>query len=63
MSISFYVKNKNGLFGSKASMTVKQCLELSSQKLERFSFDEIDAKYIVVDALTQEDILNIVRKN
>ena len=41
-------------------MTVKQCLELSSQKLERFSFDEIDAKYIVVDALTQEDILGIV---
>lgn len=40
MSVSFYIKNKKGLLGSKKPMTVKQCLRLSSQKLEQFTFDE-----------------------
>ena len=42
MSISFYIKNKKGVLGSKAPMTVEQCLALSSQKIEQFTFDETE---------------------
>ena len=42
MSISFYIKNKKSILGSKAPMTVEQCLALSSQKIEQFTFDETE---------------------
>ena len=45
MSISFYIKNKKGVLGSKAPMTVEQCLALSSQKIEQFTFDETEDNF------------------
>ena len=39
MSVSFYINNKKRFFGSKAPLTVAECINLSSQKIEQFSFD------------------------
>lgn len=36
------IKNKKSILGSKAPMTVEQCLALSSQKIEQFTFDETE---------------------
>lgn len=40
MSVSFYIKSKKSLLRNKAPMTVGECMELSSQKIVQFSFDE-----------------------
>lgn len=40
MSVNFYINNKKGLFRFKAPLTVDECINLSSQKIEQFSFDE-----------------------
>jgi len=40
MSVCFYIKNKNRFFAKQAPMTIKECLELSNQKITQFSFDE-----------------------
>lgn len=40
MSVNFYINNKKGLFRFKTPLTVDECINLSSQKIEQFSFDE-----------------------
>ena len=45
MSISFYIKNKKGILGNKAPMTMKECLGLSSQKMSQFTFDETEDNF------------------
>lgn len=53
MSVSFYINNKKTFLKSKTPMTVKECLEFSSQKIEQFAFDETQNNFDLENSITR----------